>query len=212
MRTLLVLASVLMLFSAYACAEVDVISNVSIEGLQNVGTRSVLLVTNLKKGKCYSIAAAKEDIRSILETGYFDNVEVCFDNIDGNLIFVVEEKPYIESIVFNGNLEFSDGDLKRASVLKAKNYYDFSKLEETKEKIKSLYRNKGYADCEIEVYPTADVNTNKMTITFLITENSRIIIEEVKVEGISFFKEKKFLSLLRQNREKYLMRIFTRQI
>ncbi|OEG70721.1 hypothetical protein ATZ36_17260 [Candidatus Endomicrobiellum trichonymphae] len=202
MRTILVLLSVLMLFSAYAYADVDVISNVSIEGLQNVKTGSVLLVTNLKKGQCYSIAAAKEDIRSILETGYFDNVEVCFDNIDGNLIFVVEEKPYIESIVFNGNLEFSDGDLKRASVLKAKNYYDFSKLEETKEKIKSLYRNKGYADCEIEVYPTTDMNTNKMTITFLITENSRIIIEEVKVEGIYFFKEKKILKLMKTSPKK----------
>jgi outer membrane protein insertion porin family len=197
MRTLLVLASILMLFSTHVSAATDVISKISIDGLQNVKPRSVLSVTNLKKGECYSSVAVKEDIRSILETGYFDNVEVRFDNIDGNLIYVVEEKPYIKRIVFNGNLEFSDGKLKKESVLKEKNYYDFSKLEETKEKISALYRDKGYADYEIEVHPTIDVNTNKMTITFLITENNRIVIEEVKVEGMVFFKEKEILKLMK---------------
>ncbi|MDR0820013.1 MAG: outer membrane protein assembly factor BamA [Endomicrobium sp.] len=199
MRTLLVLASILMLFSTYAYADAGVISNVSIDGLKNMKPKSVLSVANLKKGKCYSSVAAREDIRSILETGCFDNVEIRFDNISGNLTFVVTEKPYIERIVFNGNLEFSEGELKRKSVLKEKNYYDFLKLEETKEKIIALYGDKGYADCKIEVYPTIDVDMNKMTITFLITENNRIVIEEVKVKGMVFFKEKKILKLMKTN-------------
>jgi outer membrane protein insertion porin family len=186
-----------MLFSTSAYADAGVISNVSVDGLQNVEPRRVLSVVNLKKGEWYSSVAVKEDIRSILETGYFDNVEVRFDNIAGNLTFVVEEKPYVERIVFNGNLEFSGGKLKRESVLKEKKYYDFSKLEETKEKISALYRDKGYADCVIEAYPTIDVNTNKMTIAFLIAENNRIVIEEVKVEGMVFFKEKEILKLVK---------------
>jgi outer membrane protein insertion porin family len=181
----------------YAYADTDVISNVSIDGLQNVNPRSVLSVTKLKKGKCYSDVTASEDIRSILGTDYFDDVEVYFDNISGNLTFVVEEKPYVERIVFNGNSEFSARILKRESVLKEKKYYDFSKLEETKKKIDAFYRNKGYADCNIEVYTTTDANTNKMTITFLIIENNKIVIEEVKVEGMSFFKEKEILKLMR---------------
>jgi outer membrane protein insertion porin family len=197
MRFFLVLAPILTLFSVYAYAGADVISNVSIEGLQNVNSRSVLSVAKLKKGKYYSGVAAREDMRSILETDYFDNVEVHFDDISGNLTFVVEEKPYIECIVFNGNSEFSDGILKKESVLKEKKYYDFSKLEETKKKIDALYRNKGYGDCNIEVYPTTDANTNKMTITFLIIENNRTVIEEVKVEGMIFFKEKEILKLMR---------------
>jgi outer membrane protein insertion porin family len=162
-----------------------------------VNPRSVLAVAKLKKGECYSTAAAREDTRSILKMGYFDNVEVHFDDISRNLTFAVVEKPYIERIVFNGNSEFSTRNLKRMSVLKEKKYYDFSKLEETKEKINALYKDKGYADCNIEVYPTIDVNTNKMTITFLIIENSRVAIEEVKVVGMIFFKEKKLLELMK---------------
>jgi outer membrane protein insertion porin family len=197
MRNFLVLASILTLFSAYAYTDTAVISNVSIDGLQNVNPRSVLAVAKLKKGKCYSIVAAREDIRSILRIGYFDNVEVQFDDISRNLTFVVAEKPYIEHIVFSGNSEFSARNLKRMSVLKEKNYYDFSKLEETKEKINALYKDKGYANCNIEVYPTIDMNTNKMTITFLINENNRIVIEEVKIVGMVFLKEEKLLKLIK---------------
>jgi outer membrane protein insertion porin family len=36
-----------------------------------------------------------------------------------------------------------------------------------------------------------------MTITFLITENNRIVIEEIKVEGVVFFKEKEILKLVK---------------
>jgi outer membrane protein insertion porin family len=202
MRAFLVLASILTLFFTYAYADSDVILNVSIDGLHNVSPRSVLSVAKLKKGKCYSIVASREDIRSILGTGYFDNVEVHFDNISGNLTFVVAEKPYIERIAFNGNSEFSTGNLKRESVLKEKKYYDFSKLEETKEKINALYKDKGYADCNIEVYPVIDMNTNKMAITFLIIENNRIAVEKVKVVGIGFLKEKEFLKLMKTKPKK----------
>jgi outer membrane protein insertion porin family len=197
MKVFFFLAAILTLFSSYAYTNADVILNISIDGLQNVTSKSVLSVVKLKKGKCYSSVAVREDIRSILGMDYFDNVECRFDNISGNLTFVVAEKPYIERIVFNGNSEFSDENLKRVSVLKEKKYYDFSKLEETKEKINTLYRDKGCADCNVEVYTTTDVNTNKMAITFLIIENSRIIIEEIKVKGTVFFKEKEILKLMK---------------
>ncbi|OEG69205.1 hypothetical protein ATZ36_10835 [Candidatus Endomicrobiellum trichonymphae] len=46
------------------------------------------------------------------------------------------------------------------------------------------------------------MNTNKMTITFLITENNKIIVGEVKVEGMVFFKEKEILKLMKIKPEK----------
>jgi outer membrane protein insertion porin family len=190
-----------MLFSVYVYADTYTISNILIDGLQSAKPKSVLSVINLKKGKFYSDNKAKEDIRSIIETGYFDNVEVCFDNLNGNLTFTVKEKPYIEHIIFKGNSKFSERKLKDTSVLKERTYYDFSKLEESKEKISFLYGAEGYTDCQIEVYPTVDADTNKMTITFLITENNRIIIEGVKIKGAVFFKEEKILGLMETNQK-----------
>ncbi|MDR3274460.1 MAG: outer membrane protein assembly factor BamA [Endomicrobium sp.] len=180
----------------------DIISEVLIEGLKNVKARRVLPVVKLKKGKYYSNDIAREDVRSILKLGDFDNVEFKFDRNCGKFVFVVIEKPYIESVIFKGNSEFSKRKLRSMSALKEKDYYDVLKLEETKKKISTLYGDNGYADCQIEVYPTVDVDTNKMTVTFLITENNKMVIGSVDIEGAVYFKGKKILKVMKTKPKK----------
>lgn len=185
----------LIIFSLFSAANVfadtDKIKTVLIDGLQNVKPKAVNSVISLKKGKEFSRNAVKDDIRAILELGYFDNADFGFDEKNGVLTYFITEKPYIEKINFKGNKQFSNGKLRGESVLKEKDYYDFLKFEETKRKITALYRDSGYADVNIEVYPTVHSETNKMTINFLITENNKIIIGGVKIQGVISFKEKK---------------------
>jgi outer membrane protein insertion porin family len=164
--------------------------------------KNVLSVVKLKKGKSYSSEEARENVRFIAGLEYFDNVEVRFDDHSGVLTFDVTEKPYVERLIFKGNAAISTGKLKNTSVLKEKEYYDLIKLEETKSKIVALYKDRGYADCIIEVYPTVDADTNKMTITFLITENNKISIGGVKIEGVISYKDKKILKLMKTKPKK----------
>jgi len=193
---------VIMFFSVYSYATTYTVSNVLIEGLQNVKLKDVLSVINLKKGEFYSENKAREDVASILRLGYFNNIEIRFDKDKGNLVFIVTENPYVERIVFKGNSAFSTFRLKLLSVLKEKNYYDVSKVEETKEKISTLYLNEGYLNCKIEVYPTVNTDTNKMTVTFLINENKKIVIEDIKIEGVISFKEKEILKVMKTRSKK----------
>ncbi|MDR1695139.1 MAG: outer membrane protein assembly factor BamA [Endomicrobium sp.] len=189
-------------FYVFAHADTDVISRVSVEGLKNVKPRAVTSVIESKKDKTYDAETSRDDIRSILELGFFDDVEARFDKNSGELTFAVLEKPYIERINFKGNKQFSRGKLKSESVLKEKEYYDLGKFEETKRKINNLYREAGYTDCRIDVYPTTDPDTNQMTISFLITENNRITIGGVKIEGVISFKEKKAVKLMKTKANK----------
>jgi outer membrane protein insertion porin family len=178
------------------------ISDVLIKGLKNVSLKSVLAVVDLKKGKQYSKYKAKKDAASIASLGYFDNVKVYFNKQNGNLIFEVSEDLFIERIVFRGNSEFSPSRLKSISRLKERGCYDFSKLEDAKKKIGVLYRNKGYVNCKIEVHHTVNTDTNKVTVTFLITENKKIVIKSVKVKGVIHFKEKEILKLMKTRLKK----------
>ena len=180
------------IFTANAFADTNIISGIMIDGLKNVKPKSLNSVISSKKGKEYSSSTVRDDIRAILELGCFDNAEVNFDRNNGILTFSVTEKPYIEKINFKGNKQFSAGKLRSESVLKEKDHYDLLKFEETKTKITTLYRDSGYADVNIEVYPTVDSETNKMTISFLITENNKIVIGGVKIEGVISFKEKRY--------------------
>jgi outer membrane protein insertion porin family len=181
----------------YSYASGYLISDVLIKGLRNVSLKSVLSVIDLKKGNHYSKYQARKDVTSIAGLGYFNDVKFYFNKQSGIIVFEVNEDPFIERIVFRGNSGFSTRKLNSISTLKEKDYYDFSKLEETKKKINTLYRNKGYVDCRIEVYPTINVDTNKMTITFLITENNRIVVGGVKIKGMVYFKEKELLKIMK---------------
>ncbi|MCL2390695.1 MAG: hypothetical protein FWC88_04645, partial [Endomicrobia bacterium] len=83
-------------FFVFAHADTDKISNVVIDGLKNVKLKNVISVIESKKGKYYTQEITREDVRSILELGYFDDVEVRFDKTTGKLTFIVSEKPYVE--------------------------------------------------------------------------------------------------------------------
>ncbi|MDR1940986.1 MAG: outer membrane protein assembly factor BamA, partial [Endomicrobium sp.] len=187
--------------SLYA-QEPGVISNILVDGLQNVKVKTVLSAISSKEGKSYSTEIAKDDVRAILDLGNFENAEFRFNKLNGELIFTVSEKPYVDKITFKGNKKFSNGKLKSKSSLKEKDFYDVLKFEETKKIISNLYKDDGYADVQIEVYPTVNQETNKMTISFLISENNKVVIGEVKIEGVISFSEKKVLKQMKTKPKK----------
>jgi outer membrane protein insertion porin family len=178
------------------------ISQVIIEGLKNAKYKEVLSEMSLKKGKFYSKEVARDDVGSIVGLDFFEDCTFSFNENTGILKFSVVEKPYIEDIIFRGNFEFSKNKLKSTISLKEKEFYDVLKMEESKKAVMKLYGDKGYADLTIEIYPTIDVDTNKMTITFLITENNKVLIGGVEIEGVISYPKKKILKLMKKTKPK----------
>ncbi|MDR0401685.1 MAG: hypothetical protein LBH27_01635, partial [Endomicrobium sp.] len=181
------------LYASYDCR----ISSVSIDGLKNVNLKNVLSVVNLKNGKYYSKNDAKDDAISIINLGYFSDIKIYFNEKTGNLTFKVTEKPLVERINFVGNLKFSTFKLKSISKLKRKKYYDFLDFEATKKKIEALYIKNGYSNCKVELSSSIDKNTNKITVTFFITENNKIFVAGININGCNYFNEKKILKIMK---------------
>jgi len=186
----------------FAASDGFKIKNVKIEGVKNVKAKTVLSEIATRKGKYYSDTTAREDIRKILSIGNFENAEFYVDKAGQTVKFTVTEKPYIKKIIFKGNKQFSSGKLKGEATLKEKGFFDKVELEESKRKILTLYKDKGYADCQIEIYPTNDVDRNVMTVTFLITENKKILIGDLIIEGCKSFKYKKIKKLAKTKKKK----------
>lgn len=201
-KILVVFVSLFFTTLLFASSDTFKIKTVVIEGLKNVKPKTVLSEIVTRKGKVYTEAVAREDIRKILALGSFENAELYVDRPNQIVKFIVSEKPYIKKIIVKGNKQFSAGKLKGEATVKEKGFFDKIELEESKRKILTLYRDKGYADCEIETYPTTDVDTNVMTVTFLITENNKILIGDLIVEGCKSFKSKKIKKLAKTKRKK----------
>ena len=204
MKKIIFLVMFMLLGCASLFADDDIfrIKEVIFDGLQNVKLKTVRSEIKMKKGKVYAATIAREDLRTILGLGYFDNAELSVDKDAKTVKFTVLEKPYIRNIVFKGNKQFSSGKLKGEIPVKEKNFYNFIDLEEAKRKILTLYKDKGYADCQMEVYPTIDHDTNIMTITFLLTENNKMLIGDLYVDGVKSFKNKKIKKLAKTKKKK----------
>jgi len=206
MKKLIVLCAVSLMVSAvmpaHAKKSSTIVKHVEIEGVINVKPKAVLNKIKTKRNKPYNEDNVRADMRVILELGYFDNVEVSVDTTTLRVAFKVKEKPYIKKVSFKGNKVYSQGRLKSEITLKEKDYYDLSKFEESKSKILSLYRDKGYADVKLESLPTTDEKSNQMTLTFIVTEGNRILIGDVKVDGVKAYQTKKIAKLMKTKRKK----------
>ena len=204
MKKLIFVIFFILLRCSFLFADDDIfrIKDVIFDGLQNVKLKTVRSEIQMKKGKVYATTIAREDLRTILGLGYFDNAELSVDKDNKIVKFKVTEKPYIRNIFFKGNKQFSSGKLKGEITIKEKSFYNFIDLEESKRKILTLYKNKGYSDCKMEVYPTKDYDTNMMTITFLLTENNKMLINDLYIEGIKSFKNKKIKKLAKTKKKK----------
>ena len=71
------------------------IKDVVFDGLQNVKPKTVRSEIKLKKGKVYAAAIAREDLRTILGLGYFEDASLSVDKENKIVKFKVVEKPYI---------------------------------------------------------------------------------------------------------------------
>ena len=83
--------------------------------------------------------------RSLYETGYFQNVCMELDTLNGHLFFIVRENPFIERIVFKGNTVYSDSVFLAGMETQIHEPLNFHKGKRDLRFIRSLYLKKGFS-------------------------------------------------------------------
>ena len=194
--------------SASAMAD-QVIRNISIEGNKRIEKAAIVENLLSKEGEQVRKSFIREDIKKIYRMGYFDNVNVFFDESSGELNIVLAEKKMIRSVKFEGNKEKSTEDLEKESQVKTYTYYDQNKIKDDLLRLKALYESKGYY--LVEITPsTKDLENNEIELTYKFVENKKVKVNRINFIGnnvfgdkalkkILFTKEKDFLSFMSGN-------------
>jgi outer membrane protein insertion porin family len=95
-----------------AFADVFVIEDIRLEGLQRVSAGTVFAAMPFKAGDLVDENSVKDITRSLFRTGYFDDIKVARD---GNvLILVLDERPAVSEINFEGNKAIKTEDLMKS--------------------------------------------------------------------------------------------------
>ncbi len=168
----------------------DLVGSIKIEGNKRVETSTLLYYIKTREGEPLSRNQISEDIERVYSLGQFKDIRVeTRQGLKGlEVVFIVEEIPSFGEILFYGNQEVEDESIHEVLGFKRGEAFQEHMTKEAKEKIKSLYHEKGFFFAEVDVV-TKKLDTDLVNIHIRVREG-----EKVKIKDIRFLGNKNFSS------------------
>ncbi len=191
MRTVaLLLVLVLFAFSPPSGAfDAFVIEDMRIEGSQRITPGTVFNYLPLQVGDTLDEEKASEAIRSLFETGFFNDIQL---GRQGNiLVITVDERPAIAAINIAGNKEIDTetllGVLQRINLVEGE-VLDRLQLDRISQELTRQYYSRGKYNVQIETQVTP-LERNRVEITIDISEGRAARIKQISIVGNEAFSD-----------------------
>ena len=185
-------ATVICLLFISVCAvalEPFVVTDIKVEGLQKISPGTVFNYLPVKVGDSVDDEIAKESIRALFRTGFFQDVEL---EQEGTVLIVkVQERPSIASIEIAGNREIKDDDIENALQtigLVEGRVFNRQVLDQVVQELKKQYFVVGKYGAEVKEIITP-LERNRVSIRLEITEGETAKIKQINIVGNEKFDE-----------------------
>jgi len=156
-----------------------------------------------KAGVPYQLGLTQDDVHLLYGTGQFYNIRVAVDqNADGGVVltYIIQVRPRVTDIKFEGNHKMSDRKLKKKVTLKVGEALDEQKLFTDVQEMKKLYEKSGLSDTKVKYVLNIEETTGHGTVTFHIEESPKVKIKDVEFLGASGFSQKELRGELKIKR------------
>lgn len=164
--------------------ELPAVSSIEIRGLKRIEEAAVKSKISQKIGEPISNEKTSEDIKNIYKMGYFDDVSIDIEIVEGRikLIYIVKEKPTIVKVEFQGNSELKDDKLKEKIAVSAGSIADTTLIQDNAVKLQNFYETEGYWLAKV-VPVIKKITENEVTLTYEIEEGEKVRIKKIIIEG-----------------------------
>ena len=182
----------LFLFAAHALAAQQpppaartkyVVDRIDIVGNRRIRTETLKAQMALHTGDPYSVEAAQRDVQSLLTTGFFEDVYLEAEDSphvpNGKIvIFIVQEKPIIASIDYQGIQSIRESDIRTALKahkvkLSVGDWFDQTDLKRAVNVITQLLASHGYQSATVKPTYELIASSGTVTIVFNIDEGPK---------------------------------------
>ena len=173
----------------YAQTE-ELVGSVKVEGNKRVDTSTLLFYIKTRKGEALSRKQIGKDIEKIYDLGQFKDIRV--ETRQGSegleVVFIVEEIPSIGNVMLYGNKEIEDGDIHEIIGFKRGEAFQAHMMTDAKEKINSLYNEKGFFFATVDVVSKIS-ERNLMNIHVRVREGEKVGIKNLRFSGNKNFSD-----------------------
>ena len=161
------------------------VKSIEIRGNKRIELPAIIGRLTLRVEDPYVPEVVRGQVKILYESGWFEDVQVETEPAPGGMaiVYVVQEKPFITEIVYDGNENITDEKLKEKTVIKAQSYLNQQQAKESAENIRLAYEKDGYYNCQvIPVVKTLDQDRKRLT--FFIKEGGKAHVKTVIFDGL----------------------------
>lgn len=182
-----------LLLGTAAMAQSFRFSTISVEGNQRVEDGTILSSVGLAQGQGYSAAQLNDAYQALVDTGFFDSVEMLPSG--ARLTIKVVERPTINAVSFEGNSRLSDDDLTALIQSKVRLVFNPQQVDRDVSAITAAYREKGRISAGVspKIIRRSD---NRVDLVFEIAEGGVVEIERLSFVGNSQFSDARLRRIL----------------
>ncbi len=171
------------------------VRDIRVEGIQRTEAGTVFSYLPVKVGDTMTDDKAAQAIKALFGTGFFKDVRIEIDK--DVLVVILEERPAIASIDFNGLKAFKKDDLLKGLKevgLAESRIFDRALIERAEQELKRQYLAQGYYAVSLTTTVTP-LERNRVGISVTVEEGDIAKIRQINLVGAKAFKESELLDL-----------------
>ena len=199
------MAAVLLLVLAFAPPQVRgeeeeaasiIVKVINVTGNRRVDKNTILYKLKTRVGDPFDVMKVREDVKTLYNTGFFENVDVDAEPFEGGvkLNYIVKERPLVSRVKIEGNKKVKTDDLRKEMKSFPFSIYNENVLRENIRKIEQLYQAKGYYS--VKVTPVTKRVGDRLELTYKIDEGEKAHIAKIEFVGNKAFKDKKLKEVM----------------
>lgn len=154
-------------------------------GPETISRERVMANLATQMGQPFSQFTVEQDLRALYGTGLISNVRIFAEPFeDGAKVTVlIQGKPFVSEILIEGAQQISMNRVRREITQRVGEALSEEQIEQDRQKILELYRNRNYTDVTVETLLREDPRTNQVSVTFRISEGPRLIVRRINFFG-----------------------------
>ncbi len=185
------------------------IAKIEVKGNRRIEKEAILATIQTRAGELTSTVKLREDLKALYNLGSFADVKIdVTDTPQGRIVtFMLEEKPSISSILVQGNTKVKTKKILEALDIKPYTVASEAAIQDSINKVKALYREKGHYEVNI-THHLEPVTPTEVNLVLDVAEGGKLYVRAIKFEGNTSFKDKKLKDVM-ELKEKNLLSFVT---
>jgi len=189
------------------------IRNIRVEGNQTYETETVLFFLQMRQGGTFAWATALADFRTMLNSNFFDDIQMTWEPVDGGMVDIViqvQERPTLRRIRIEGtSKEDADGLLERMELLEMPVTFDQPidrpLMKRAADVLTTMLQgDEGLQFVQVNYSEQLSTEGAGVDAVYDVVEGDTVRIENVYFEGATQFTQRELRWLAKKTSEHWL--------